>query len=99
MWLITYKTVNKVTFQGSHNHPKDFSNSAIRIIGDTLVANNTSGGAGHNSRTVRSQNKIVQFISKYYESSGQPNDDQNYSKGFNYTGNKDTEVYTYVAYE
>ena len=99
MWLIIYKTLNKVTFQGSHNHPKDFSNSAIRIIGDTLVANNTSGGSGHNSRTVRSTNKIVQFISKYYESAGQPNDDQNYSKGFNYTGNKDTEVYTYIAYE
>ena len=99
MWLITYKTLNKVTFQGSHNHPKDFSNSAIRIIGDTLVANNTSGGAGHNSKTVRSTNKIVQFISKYYESAGQPNDDQNYSKGFNYTGNKDTEVYNYIAYE
>ena len=99
MWLITYKTLNKVTFQGSHNHPKDFSNSAIRIIGDTLVANNTSGGAGHNSRTVRSGNKIVQFISKYYESAGKPNDDQNYSKGFNCTGNKDTEVYNYIAYE
>ena len=99
MWLITYKTLNKVTFQGSHNHPKDFSNSAIRIIGDTLVANNTSGGAGHNSKTVRSTNKIVQFISKYYESAGKPNDDQNYSRGFNYTGNKDTEVYNYIAYE
>ena len=99
MWLITYKPYNKVTFQGSHNHPKDFSNSAIRIIGDTLVANNTSGGAGHNSKTVRSGNKIVQFISKYYESAGKPNDDQNYSRGFNYTGNKDTEVYNYIAYE
>ena len=99
MWLITYKTHNKVTFQGSHNRPEDFSVSAIRIIGDTLVANNTSGGAGHNSRTVRSGNKIVQFISKYYSSAGQPNDDQNYSRGFNYTGNKDTESYTYIAYE
>ena len=99
MWFINYKTVNKVTFQGSHNNPKSFSDSAIRIIGDKLVANNTSGGAGHNSRTVRSTNKIVQFISKYYESSGQPNDDQNYGKVFNYTGNKDTESYTYIAYE
>ena len=99
MWLITYNTVNKVTFQGSHNKPKDFSVSAIRIIGDTLVANNTSGGSGHNSRTVRSQNKIVQFISKYYESAGKPNDDQNYGRGFNYTSNKDTEAYTYIAYE
>ena len=39
------------------------------------------------------------FISKYYESSGQPNDDQNYSRGFGYTSNKDTESYTYIAYE
>ena len=99
MWFIKYKPVNKVTYGGDHNSPKSFSTSAIRIIGDKLMATNTAGGVGHYSKAVTSQNKIVQFVSKYYESAGKPNDDQNYNRGFSYTSNKDTEVYTYIAYK
>ena len=95
MWIILYKTKNEITSSNAH------FNGTFRIIGNKLAYTTSAtlggGSSGDKSRSVTCENKIVQFISKY-DNSGSL-DNQNYSRGFNYTCNKDTEVYTYIAYK